>query len=93
MIRPEFGRDDEVNMYGAVNHSTGYYQCHRSASIFWGPDFKHGTSKLLVDRKDMVPTLTGMFGVKAPYAIGQMRTHMMAEHVGEMPEYKPWVTG
>ena len=49
VIRPEFGRDDEVNMYGAVNHSTGYYQCHRSASIFWGPDFKKGISKLLVD--------------------------------------------
>ena len=36
-----------------------HYQCHRSASIFWGPDFKHGTSKLLVDRKNVVPTLTG----------------------------------
>lgn len=93
VVRPEFGRDDEVNMYGSVNHSTGYYQCHRSASIFWGPDFKHGKSQLLVDRKDMVPTMTSLFNVKAPNAIGQMRSHMFADHVGAVPEYKPWVVG
>ena len=93
IIRPEFGRDDEVNLYGAVNHSTGYYQCHRSASIFWGPDFKKGTTDELVDRKDMVPTMAGLFNVKAPYAIGQMRTQMLNDDLSDVPAYKPWVTG
>lgn len=92
VVRPEFGRDDEVNMYGEVNHSFGYYQCHRSASIWWGPDFKAGRSDLLVNRNDVVPTLCKMFNVEAPYAIGQVRDHLFREHVGKLPPYQVWTT-
>lgn len=90
VIRPEFGRDDEINMYGEVNHSDGYYQCHRSASIWWGPDFKPGKSNLLVNRMDVVPTITKIFNADAPYALGQVRHHMFQPHVGKLPEYKVW---
>lgn len=88
VVRPEFGRDDEINMYGEVNHSDGYYQCHRSASIFWGPDFKVGKSKLRVDRKDMCPTLAQIFSAPTPFAEGQVRNHLFKDSVGKLPEYK-----
>ena len=45
VIRPEFGRDDEVNAYGHLHHSYGFYYTHRVASIFWGPDFNPGIDK------------------------------------------------
>lgn len=92
VIRPEFGRDDEINLYGEVHHSEGYYYAHRSASIFWGPDFKQGSSGLLVNRHDISKTLVGMFNVDAAYSTGQMRHHMFKESVGKIPEYKPYTT-
>lgn len=90
VVRPEFGRDDEINMYGEINHSQGYYQCHRSASIWWGPDFKPGKSNLLVNRMDVVPTLCRIFNADAPYAYGQVRHHLFKDHVGKLPEYRVW---
>src|SRR5205085_824058 len=42
VIRPECGRDDEVTPYGELHHSTGYYQSHHSAELWWGPDIKRG---------------------------------------------------
>src|SRR5207249_5009805 len=42
VLRPEFGRDDEVNGSGQLHHSECFYYTHRVASIFWGPDFKKG---------------------------------------------------
>ncbi len=90
VLRPEFGRDDEVNMYGEVHHSEGYYYAHRSASIFWGPDIKAGKSDLLVNRHDISKTLVAMFNVDAAYSIGQIRSRMFREHVGKLPEYRPY---
>ena len=45
VIRPEFGRDDEVNGEGQLHHSEGFYYTHRVASIFWGPDFNKGAAQ------------------------------------------------
>ena len=45
VIRPEFGRDDEVNEHGQLHHSYGFYSTHRVASIFWGPDFNPGVNR------------------------------------------------
>jgi hypothetical protein len=90
VIRPEFGRDDEVNMAGAVNHSEGYYQCHRSAEIWWGPDFKVGVSNKLVNRLDMVPSITKLFNVDTPYSIGQVHPEMFKTSLGKFPDYQPY---
>ncbi len=91
VIRPEFGRDDEMNMYGEIHHSTGYYYCQRSASIWYGPDFKPGVSDQVVDRRDWVPTVAAMFNAPAPYAQGMVRNHPWADHVGHQGTYNnPW---
>lgn len=71
VIRPEFGRDDEVNEHGQLHHSYGFYSTHRVASIFWGPDFNRGIDRKTVVRAvDMTPTLAKLFGVDAPHAQG-----------------------
>ena len=73
VIRPEFGRDDEVNGQGQLHHSEGFYYTHRVASIFWGPDFKQGVDrKTIIRRLDMTPTLAALFGVKAVHAHGRV---------------------
>ena len=48
VIRPEFGRDDEVNADGHLHHSYGFYYTHRVASIFWGPGVPRGVDKTTV---------------------------------------------
>lgn len=64
IIRPEFGRDDEVNQYGQLHHSYGYYYTHRVASIFWGPDFSPGVDKTtVINRTDMAPMLARLFSI------------------------------
>jgi arylsulfatase A-like enzyme len=71
VIRPEFGRDDEVNEHGQLHHSYGFYYTHRVASIFWGPDFNRGIDRTTVIHSlDMAPTLTQLFGVDAIHAQG-----------------------
>jgi arylsulfatase A-like enzyme len=73
VIRPEFGRDDEVNANGDLHHSCGFYYTHRVASIFWGPDFNRGVDrKTVIDRTDLAPTLAKTFGVDAVYAQGRV---------------------
>jgi hypothetical protein len=68
VIRPEFGRDDEVNQHSQLHHSYGFYYTHRVASIFWGPDFNRGIDRTTVMRSaDMAPTLSKLFGVNAMY--------------------------
>ena len=63
IVRPEFGRDDEVNAHGALHHSYGFYSTHRVASIFWGPDFKRGVDKKTVVRAaDMAPRIAQILG-------------------------------
>jgi hypothetical protein len=63
VLRPEFGRDDEIN-HGELHHSEGFYCAHRVASIFWGPDFNQGTDqKTVINRLDMVPTLSNLLSI------------------------------
>src|SRR5262245_27184029 len=79
VIRPEFGRDDEVNDVGDLHHSYGFYYTHRVASIFWGPDFKRGVDRqTIIDRLDINPTLTHIFGIKAAYAQGRVAPGLFA---------------
>jgi arylsulfatase A-like enzyme len=73
VIRPEFGRDDEVNEHGQLHHSYGFYFTHRVASIFWGPDFNQGVDRqTVVSSMDMAPTLAHIFGAPAEYAKGRI---------------------
>jgi len=73
VIRPEFGRDDEINRSGQLHHSEGFYYTHRVASIFWGPDFVTGVDRTtVISRLDMAPTLAWLFGVNALYADGRV---------------------
>jgi len=63
VIRPEFGRDDEVNAHGALHHSYGFYYTHRVASIFWGPDINRGVdTKTVVRASDMAPRIAKILG-------------------------------
>ena len=71
VIRPEFGRDDEINQHGQLHHSCGFYYTHRVASIFWGPDFNRGVDRTtVINARDMAPTLTRLVGVDAIHAQG-----------------------
>ena len=73
VLRPEFGRDDEVNRSGQLHHSEGFYYTHRVASIFWGPDFNKGVDRTtVISRSDMAPTIAGVFRAKAVYAQGRI---------------------
>ncbi len=91
VVRPEFGRDDEVNLYGEVHHSSGYYYCARSASMWWGPDFKVGKSDMLVNRLDAVPTITKIFGVDAVHANGRVLTPAFKEDIAsQLPPYRSY---
>ena len=91
-VRPEFGRDDEVNAYGEIHHSKGYYYAQRPASIYWGPDFNTGfDGKTVISRLDMAPTLTKLFNVEATDAMGQVVPGLFKPEVGELPAYIPYV--
>ena len=73
VIRPDFGRDDEINMHGDLHHSHGYYYTHRVASIFWGPDFNKGVDrKTIIDRLDISPTLARLCGAGSPDLKGRV---------------------
>ena len=87
VIRPEFGRDDEVNHSGQLHHSEGFYCTHRVASIFWGPDFVTGVDRTtVISRLDMAPTLASLFGVKALYAEGRVMPGLFkTEHRETLP--------
>lgn len=89
IIRPEGGRDDEVNMYGEINHSNGYYYAHRVASIWNGPDYKKGALlKNIVNRMEICPTITKTLGVDSTFAKGCVRPDLFLPHVGPLPPYK-----
>jgi hypothetical protein len=47
-IRPEFGRDDEVNEHGQLHHSEGFYYTHRVATILWGPHIPKGVETAVI---------------------------------------------
>ena len=63
IIRPDFGRDDEVNAQGELHHSEGFYYTHRVASIFWGPDFQKGVDRrTVVNRRDLASMIATLLG-------------------------------
>jgi len=63
IIRPDFGRDDEVNAQGQLHHSEGFYYTHRVASIFWGPDFRKGVDRrTVVNRRDLASMIGTLLG-------------------------------
>jgi arylsulfatase A-like enzyme len=73
VIRPEFGRDDELNSDGHLHHSYGFPSTHRVASIFWGPDFRQGIDRSTVIQSiDMAPTLASVFNRDAKYSRGRI---------------------
>ena len=88
VIRPECGRDDEVNIYGQLGHSPGNYYAHYVWFMALGPDFKKGhTVTERVQRRDVVPTLTYlMSGENAEYATGHVRTQMFKDEYN-LPKY------
>lgn len=90
VMRPETGRDDEMNLYEELNHSDGYYQTHRNASLWYGPDFKTGlVVKDVVNRLDVCQTITEIFGVNAHMSKGSFRSMIFKDHVGKLAPYKP----
>ena len=91
VVRPEFGRDDEVNVFGEIHHSSGYYYAQSVASIYYGPDFNTGVdSKTVVNRTDTCPTLTKLFNVDATHATGQVVPGLFKPETGlNIPDYKP----
>ena len=92
VIRPEFGRDDEINLYGEIHHSQGYYYAQRVANILWGPDFNKGVDKsTVISRLDTCPTLTKLFNVDATHSQGQVVPGLFRPEVGKIPAYKPYV--
>jgi hypothetical protein len=79
VIRPDFGRDDEINEHGQLHHSCGFYYTHRVASIFWGPNFKPGVdSRTVVSSADMAPTLARALNVHLPHAAGRVLSEVFA---------------
>lgn len=73
VIRPEFGRDDEINVFGELHHSPGFYYTHRVASIFWGPDFNKGVDrKTIINRRDIAPTLAKLLGLDLKCSKGRL---------------------
>ena len=63
VIRPDFGRDDEVNAQGELHHSEGFYYTHRVASIFWGPGFPKGVDrKTVINRRDLAHIIATLLG-------------------------------
>ncbi len=82
IVRPEFGRDDEVNADGHLHHSFGFYYTHCVASIFWGPDFNRGTSRTPVRNIDMTPTIARILRVDAKYAKGRVMPGLLKRAAG-----------
>jgi hypothetical protein len=73
VVRPEFGRDDVMNVFGELHHSPGFYYTHRVASIFWGPDFNKGVDRrTVINRRDMAPTLAKLLSVDLENPAGRV---------------------
>ena len=87
VVRPEFGRDDEPNLFGEIHHSAGFYQTHYSAEIRWGPDFRVGVDRGVKNRVDFAPSLVRLFNIDATGAVGQVHPEMFKPELGEFPAY------
>jgi len=88
ILRPECGRDDEVDAYGRLGHTEGNYHAHYVWTLAVGPDFHRGTVVTeRVSRRDLSPTITYlMSGERAEHASGHVRTQMFRK---ELPAYAP----
>ncbi|MFQ5790995.1 MAG: hypothetical protein ACE5JI_11040, partial [Acidobacteriota bacterium] len=89
IVRPECGRDDEINIYGQLGHSPGNYYAHYVWTMALGPDFKKGhIVSERVQRRDLVPTITYlMSGENAEYSTGHIRTQLFRDDYG-LPKYE-----
>jgi hypothetical protein len=89
IVRPECGRDDEVNIYGQLHHSPGNYYAHYVWMLAAGPDFKQNQLVTeTVNRRDICPTITyAVSGGKAPWSTGSVRTMMFKDEF-KLPKYE-----
>ena len=88
IIRPECGRNDEVDDFGQLGHSPGSYAAHTVWMCALGPDFRrnHVVTER-VQRRDVAPTITYlMSGASAEYATGHVRTQLFRDEY-RMPAY------
>ncbi len=88
IIRPECGRDEEVDRYGQLGHSPGDDHAHSVWTSALGPDFERGrVVRERVERRDLAPTITYlMSGGIAEYATGHVRTQLFRDP-GGIPAY------
>ncbi len=89
LLRPECGRDDEVNVYGQLHHSQGNYYAHNVWTLGVGPDFRSGAVfPELVMRRDLCPTVVYLLTGRdtARHATGSIRTQMFREEY-RLPPY------
>jgi hypothetical protein len=89
LLRPECGRDDEVNVYGQLHHSTGNYYAHNVWTLGVGPDFKAGAvfpEKVM--RRDLAPTVVYLMTGRdiAAHSTGSVRTQMFRDEY-RLPKY------
>lgn len=90
ILRPECGRDDEINPYGQLGHTIGNYHAHFVWTLAVGPDFRKGAVVTeQVSRRDLAPTITYLMGGgSAEHASGRVRTQMFRKSL-HLPEYVP----
>ncbi len=95
VIRPECGRDDEVDSQGRLGHSPGNHSAHHVWMMALGPDFRKGLRVAeRVQRRDVAPTLVYlMSGANAEYATGHVRTQMFKEEYNLPPYVLPPTAG
>ena len=89
LLRPECGRDDEVNVYGQLHHSQGNYYAHNVWTLGVGPDFRRGAVfPEQVMRRDLCPTVVYLLTGRdiAGHVTGSVRTQMFREEY-RLPRY------
>jgi hypothetical protein len=88
LVRPECGRDDEVNIYGQLGHSPGNYYAHYVWTMALGPDFKKNhVVEDKVQRRDLATTITYLMGGgNAEHSVGHVRTQMFRDEY-RLPKY------
>lgn len=89
LLRPECGRDDEVNAYGQLHHSQGNYYAHNVWTLGVGPDFREGAvfpEKVM--RRDLCPTVVYALTGRdlARHASGSVRTPLFRDEY-RLPRY------
>jgi hypothetical protein len=89
LVRPECGRDSEVDRYGELGHTNGDRKAHTVWTSALGPDFEKGlVVRERVHRRDLAPTITYlMSGEEAEHATGHVRTQAFRERY-RLPRYQ-----